>query len=154
MNTTVKILLTSLLVDAVLASSIATAWATEDHDTTAYWEKEHALYTHDLNMSNLEQDTTALSTRQYILAEYLLDAKLNLQYTQTDLTTLNNTDKAAHDLSSVMDSLEKAMTLASPMQKKRIINIGHLLLDIDVTELAANTPHHHNNGTLCEYSTG
>lgn len=106
----------------------ASATATDIEKDVARWQRSRALYMHDLQMATLEQQSTSLSATTLELADKLTDADLYVAYAQADRLALNDPKKADDNMREALSLLDKAYTLASDGDKKRIAKVKASLL--------------------------
>ena len=94
-----------------------------EHDTdseAAQWQKEHALYLHDLQISSFEQKDKPVPTNGYDVADDLLDASLYVAYAETDRLMLDNPHNARNDLKQALNKMDEAYSLADDVEKSKI----------------------------------
>ena len=96
----------------------------------AQWEKKRATYLRDLNLAALDQKADQLSDNQYLLAEKLIQATLNIAYAQTDRVTLSDPQSAKQDLRNAIDNIETASNLATSAEKPRIEKVKRQLVSV------------------------
>lgn len=93
----------------------------QDSDSeAAQWQKEHALYLHDLRLSSFEQKDKPVPTNGFDVADDLLDASLYVAYAETDRLMLDNPSSARNDLKQALNKMDEAYSLADDVEKSRI----------------------------------
>lgn len=96
----------------------------------ARWQKERALYLHDLQLSTLEQKPGAHPAEELDLADELADADLYVAYARTDRLALASVQQARHDLSMALDKLDQAYVRAQGRIHKQIDGLRKSLLTL------------------------
>ena len=95
--------------------------AEQDSDSeAAQWQKEHALYLHDLRLSSFEQKDKPDPANGFDVADDLLDASLYVAYAETDRLMLDNPLTARNDLKQALNKMDEAYSLADDVEKSRI----------------------------------
>lgn len=108
-------------------AEVSTTTGDAERQGVASWEKERALYLRDLKLASLDQRELQLSESQYLQAEQLIQAQLNVAYAETDLITLGDYHTAMVDLHDALTNLAVASDHASAADRDRIANIEHQL---------------------------
>lgn len=96
-----------------------------ENPSMAKWEKERALYLHDIQMSSLDQKETneTLSRADYTIISSLIDAELYTTYAQSDQVFLGDPKTAKNDLDQAITNLKTAQALSSGDEKSRITKL-------------------------------
>lgn len=94
----------------------------------AHWQKEHALYLHDLRLSALEQEAGNSLAPGFMVVRHLIDAALDVAYAEADRLALKEAGWARNHMNRALHKLDAAYALAPVNEQEKIVGLEKRLI--------------------------